>query len=159
MKLLSLVQMNTDDGNFPQNYDMPLGWSKPSWGNWELRDTWVIDVRPIGEIGTRYCYGKRIVYIDTNTYAPLAQDLYDIKMKFAKIMVESLSPGEIPGAGMQSWAGGGLVQIWDVENKHAAFGYTADVNHHSWTIDGAVKPQYNNLKEYQDAGAVMHMMR
>ncbi|MGH7837327.1 MAG: DUF1329 domain-containing protein, partial [Candidatus Binataceae bacterium] len=77
MQLLALVQMNTDDGAFPENYDMPLGWAKPSWGNWELRDTWVIDVRPRAAIGNRYCYGKRIVYIDTNTYAPLAQDLYD----------------------------------------------------------------------------------
>jgi hypothetical protein len=151
--------LNTDDGNFPDNYNMPLGWAKPSWGNWELRDTWVIDVRPIASIGNRYCYGKRIVYLDTNTYAPLAQDLYNTKMEFAKVMVESLTPANFPGSGMQTWAGGGIVQIWDIINHHAAFGYTADEKHHNWTIDGDVKPQYNNLREYQDAGAIMHMMR
>jgi hypothetical protein len=159
MQLLALTQLNTDDGNFPDNYDMPLGWSKPSWGNWELRDTWVIDVRPIAAIGNRYCYGKRVVYIDTNTYAPLAQDLYNSKMDLAKVMVESLTPGEFSGYGKQSWAGGGLVQIWDVTTNHAAFGFTAGPNHTTWTIDGAVKPQYNNIKEYQNPGAIMHMMR
>lgn len=98
MQLLALTQLNTEDGSFPDNYDMPLGWAKPSWGNWELRDTWVIDVRPIAAIGSRYCYGKRIVYIDTNTYSPLAQDLYDIKMNFTKVMVESLTPANFHAA-------------------------------------------------------------
>jgi hypothetical protein len=159
MQLLALMQMNNDDGKFPENYLMPLGWAKPSWGNWELRDTWVIDVRPIPSIGNRYCYGKRVVYIDTNTYAPLAQDLYDNSMNFHKVVVESLTPAEFPPYGMQSWAGGGIDQIWDVQNKHAAFGFTADQNGRNWTIDGAVKPQYNNIKEYQNPGAIMHQMR
>jgi hypothetical protein len=159
MKLLALVQADNDYGKFPDNYLMPLGWSKPSWGNWELRDTWVIEVHPIASIGNRYCYGKRVVYIDTNTYAPLAQDLYNNKMEFAKVMVESLTPADFPGSGMQTWAGGGMVQIWDIINKHAAFGFTADEKGHNWTIDGAVKPQYNNIREYQNPGAIMHMMR
>jgi hypothetical protein len=159
MQLLALVQMNGDEGNFPQNYEMPLGWAKPSWGSWELRDTWVIDVRPIAAIGDRYCYGKRIVYLDANTYAPLAQDLYNGKMEFAKVMIESLTPADFPGSGKQTWAGGGMVQIWDVVNNHAAFGFTADEKGRNWTIDGAVKPQYNNIKEYQNPGAIMHMMR
>jgi hypothetical protein len=159
MKLLALAQANNDYGKFPDNYLMPLGWSKPSWGNWELRDTWVIDVRPIAAIGNRYCYGKRILYIDTNTYAPLAQDLYNGKMEFNKVMVESLTPADFPGSGMQSWAGGGIGQFWDVINEHAAFGFTADEKGRNWTIDGAAKPQYNNPKEYQDSGAIMHMMR
>jgi hypothetical protein len=38
MKLLALTQANSDYGNLPQNYDVPLGWAKPSWGSWELRD-------------------------------------------------------------------------------------------------------------------------
>ncbi|HLW70802.1 MAG TPA: DUF1329 domain-containing protein [Candidatus Binataceae bacterium] len=159
MQLLALVQMNTDDGAFPDHYDMPLGWAKPSWGDWELRDTWVIDVRPRAAISGRYCYGKRVLYIDTNTYAPLAQDLYDNQLNFAKIIVESLTPAMLPPYGMQSWAGGGMVQIWDVTTNHAAFGFTAGPNHRSWTVDAAVKPQYNNIKEYQNPGAIMNMMR
>jgi hypothetical protein len=159
MKLIALMQANNDYGKFPDNYLMPLGWAKPSWGDWELRDTWVIDVRPAAALGGRYCYGKRIIYIDTNTYAPLAQDLYNNQMEFNKIMLESLTPADFLGSGKQSWAGGGLAQFWDVINKHAAFGFTADENGHNWTIDGAVKPQYNNIKEYQNPGAIMHMMR
>jgi hypothetical protein len=159
MKLLALVQATNEYGKFPENYDMPLGWAKPSWGNWEVRDTWVIDVRPIAAIGNRYCYGKRIVYMDTNTYAPLAQDLYNSKMEFNKIMLQSLTPADFPGAGKQTWAGGGVTQFWDIINQHAAFGFSADEKGHNLAIDGAVKPQYNNPKEYQDSGAIMHMMR
>ncbi|HVN88990.1 MAG TPA: DUF1329 domain-containing protein [Candidatus Binataceae bacterium] len=159
MKLLGLVQANNDYGKFPDNYLMPLGFAKPSWGDWELRDTWVIDVRPAAALKGRYCYGKRIVYVDTNTYAPLAQDLYNTKMEFNKVMLESLTPADFPGSGKQTWTGGGIGQIWDVITEHAAFGFTADEKGNNWTIDGAVKPQYNNPKEYQDSGAVMHMMR
>jgi hypothetical protein len=159
MKLLALVQANNDYGKFPENYLMPLGWSKPSWGNWELRDTWVIEVHPIPAIGNRYCYGKRVIYLDTNTYAPLAQDLYDSKMQFDKVLVESLTPGDFPGAGKQTWTGGGILQNWDVINEHAAFGFTADEKGRNIAIDAAAKPQYNNPKEYQDGGAIMHMMR
>ena len=35
-KILALADMTHEDGKFPDNYDMPLGWARPSWGNWEV---------------------------------------------------------------------------------------------------------------------------
>ena len=36
-------------GRFPVGYDMPLGFPKPSWGKWELRDTAIDEVSRPGE--------------------------------------------------------------------------------------------------------------
>lgn len=49
-------------GDFPANYYMPVGWPKPSWENWQLRDVDVIDMRRIPGERSGYCYGKRIMY-------------------------------------------------------------------------------------------------
>jgi Protein of unknown function (DUF1329) len=71
-------------GEFPLNYYMPLGWPKPSWGNWQLRDVDVIDVRRVPAEASGYCYGKRIIYEDSQTHYALWEDGYDRKMRFWK---------------------------------------------------------------------------
>jgi hypothetical protein len=159
MKLLALTQMNSDDGAFPQNYDMPLGWAKPSWGRWELRDVWVINVRPIPMIAPRYCYGQRVMYADASTYAPLAEELYDARMQLEKISILSQTPAVVPGYGMQTWGGGLLHQLWSLEGQHAAFIFTADQQDRNWTIYSAVKPQYDDIRRYQSPGGVMSLAR
>jgi hypothetical protein len=160
MKLLALSEITSNDyGKFPDNYDMPLGWAKPSWGQWELRNAWVIDIRPISLIASRYCYSKRIMYADTSINLPLAEDLYDKNGELTKVMLLSPAPAEVPGYGMQTWAGGGILQLWDVKNDHALMNFTADEHNRNLTIDGAVKPQYDNIQEYQTPSGIMHLMR
>lgn len=159
MKLLALTQLNNDYGKYPDNYDMPLGWAKPSWGTWELRNTWVIDVRPIPLIAPRYCYAKRTMYVDMSINVPLAEDLYDEKMNLSKVMVLSPEPGEVPGFGMQTWAGGGIQQLWDLHNEHAVMAFTANEHGRNVTIDSAVKPQYDNIHEFQSSAGIMQLMR
>ena len=61
---------------------MPLGWSKPSWGKWELRDSYIIDIRKLPAKAAGYCYGKRIFPASINQfYGPLWQDLYNPDMR------------------------------------------------------------------------------
>ena len=159
MKLLSLTALTNDYGKFPDNYDMSLGWAKPSWGTWELRPVWVIDIRPIPLIAARYCYNKRIMYADKSIYLPLAEDLYDKSDELSKVMMLSPAPAEVPGYGIQTWAGGGILQLWDVKNDHALMNFTADDHNRNLTIDGAVKPQYDNIRLYQSAAGIMSLMR
>ncbi len=159
MKLLALTQLNNDYGNFPDNYDLPLGWAKPSWGAWELRNVWVIEIRPIPLIGSKYCYTKRVMYVDMSFNAPLAQDLYDNKMNLSKIILLNLRPAETTSYGMQSWAGGGMQQLWNLHNNHAVMGFTADAHGHNWTIDSAVKSKYDNIHAFQTASGILHQMR
>ncbi len=70
-KILALTDLTTADSALPGAWDMPLGWSRPSWGNWSLRDEWVIDVRRIPLLKPGYCYGKRIMYVDKRFYHEL----------------------------------------------------------------------------------------
>jgi hypothetical protein len=157
-KLLALTQLTPEYGKFPDSYDMPLGWAKPSWGRWELRNVWVIEVRPIPLIAN-HCRGKRVMYVDTSLNAPLAEDLYDGNMNLSKVMVLSSQPQIVPGYGMQSWAGGGILQLWDVQGAHAFMSLTADERGRTWSIDSAVKPQYNSITEFQNPGGLMELMR
>jgi Protein of unknown function (DUF1329) len=156
-QLLALTQLGPEYGKFPENYDMPLGWAKPSWGNWELRNVWVIDVHPIPLIGR--CQRKRVIYVDTSLSAPLAEDLYDEKMDLSKVMVLSSQPQAVAGYGMQTWAGGGILQLWDVVSGHAYMSLTADERGRTWSIDSAVKPQYNSISAFQSPGGLMELMR
>jgi Protein of unknown function (DUF1329) len=157
-QLLALTQLNFEYGRFPDNYDMPLGWAKPSWGAWELRNVWVIEVRPIPLIANQ-CKGKRLIYVDRSLSAPLAEDLYDGNMNLSKVMVISSQPKSVAEYGMQTWAGGGILQLWDVAGEHAVMSLTADARGRTWSIDGAVKPQYNNIAEFQTPGGLMRLMR
>jgi hypothetical protein len=156
-KLLALTQLTAQYGKFPDSYDMPLGWARPSWGTWELRNVWVIEVHPIPLIAR--CQRKRMIYVDTSLSAPLAEDLYDDNMNLSKVMVLSSQPSAVPGFGMQTWAGGGILQLWDVQSAHALMSLTTDERGRNWSIDSAVKPQYNSISEFQSPGGLMELMR
>lgn len=156
-KLLSLTQLTAEYGKFPDTYNMPLGWAKPSWGTWELRNVWVIEVHPIPLIAR--CHRKRVIYVDTSLSAPLAEDLYDDNMNLSKVMVLSSQPLAVAGFGMQTWAGGGILQLWDVQSEHALMSLTSDERGRTWSIDSSVKPQYNSISEFQSPGGLMELMR
>jgi hypothetical protein len=60
-KLLTLFDMNGKAaGTFPGEYDGAMRWPKPSWGEWETRDTYLVDIHRIPSLAAGYCYGKRI---------------------------------------------------------------------------------------------------
>jgi hypothetical protein len=99
-KIFALLDYQMPVGRFPANYDMPLGWPKPSWGKWQLRDVYVVNVTKL-DGGGGHCVGKRIIYVDKATYAPLWEDLYDTSLqpwRFVGIFLRTL---DVPGMGPQ----------------------------------------------------------
>jgi hypothetical protein len=84
-KILTEMDIKSAGAAFPANYDMPLGWPKPSWGQWELRDSYILDLRKLPVKASGYCYGKRILYVDQQFFGPLWLDLYDPKMQLWKV--------------------------------------------------------------------------
>jgi hypothetical protein len=46
--ILTLMDFTIPPGRFPDNYDMPLGWPKPSWGKWQVRSVYVVAVANLG---------------------------------------------------------------------------------------------------------------
>jgi hypothetical protein len=89
-RILALTELTTADGMFPENWDMPLGWAKPSCGSWTVRDVWVMDVRRVPMLAPSYCYGKRVIYIDKQIVKGVWDDLYDHNMKLWKVLSNEL---------------------------------------------------------------------
>lgn len=158
-RILALNNYNADAGKFPQNYEMPLGWPKPSWGKWELRDVYVIDVRRVPSMASGYCYGKRVIYVDKKTYVPLWEDLYDSHLKLWKAFAVLPMAAAVPGLGVQDFAGSQTDIFWDLQGKHATFFYSVDAQGHAAYVNQQVPKEYDDLKKYSTPGGLNQIFR
>jgi len=144
-------------GAFPENYYMPLGWPKPAWGRWQIRDVDVIDVRRIPSQRAGYCYGKRIIYADSETHYALWEDAYDTNMRLWKIalvaqrLVKATSLGHVPG--------GLTASAWDIINKHMTNVSTQDQSGHDVLVDDDVPAQYDNYVMYSTPAGLAQIMK
>lgn len=157
-KVLALANLTTADGAFPANYDMPLGFAKPSWGQWSVRDTYMIDVRRVASEAKGYCYGKRIMYVDKHFFHEQWMDLYDANMKLWKTGVVSFRVRNVPGVGYAALSSLAF-QFWDLQNDHSTYTFTADGAGRDIVINNAVPPQYNNIERYSTPSGLMQIMR
>jgi hypothetical protein len=144
-------------GEFPLNYYMPLGWPRPSWGNWQLRDVDVIDVRRPPAQAAGYCYGKRIIYEDSETHYALWEDAYDRKMHFwktallAQRLIKTPSLGEVPG-GFSSTA-------WDFKFHHLTNASTQGKEGRDVLVDDEVPAEYRNFTRYSTLAGLAQIMK
>lgn len=146
-KILALTDLTGAAGLYPDNYDTPLGWARPSWGRWSLRDTYVIDVRRIPSEAAGYCYGKRVMYVDKDILHELWTDLYDSKMRLWKVMAVAGGSREIQGHTPSS-TGTLATGIWDFRREHATLAFTADGDGRDTVINEAVPVQYRSIPKY-----------
>ncbi|MBF6567856.1 MAG: DUF1329 domain-containing protein [Candidatus Binataceae bacterium] len=107
--------MKADD--WQNNFYQPAFIQKPSLGKFELRDTWVVDVRRIPSQRAGYCYGKRIMWVDKETMMSLWNDIYDATMKPWKFTVNPVVATAIPGEGLHPTPNG-YATWWDIQNDH-----------------------------------------
>ena len=105
---------------------MPLGFPKPSWGRWEVRDVYVNDVRRIPQQRSGYCYGSRIMHIDKEFYYSLWNDLYDANMKLWKTQFWGPKILPVPSHGRIITNAVGAAS-YDLQNLHATY-YTSAGN-------------------------------
>jgi hypothetical protein len=153
-RVLALINYNGDAGKFPEDYAMPLGWPKSSWGKWELRDVYVIEVRRVPSLTAGYCYGKRIIYVDKNSYVPLWEDLYDTRMKLWKSFAVLPMAQEVPGLGVQDSSGTQTDIFWDLQSQHATFFYSTDAAGQGAYVNQQVPKDFDNLKRYSTPGGL-----
>jgi hypothetical protein len=123
-----------------------------------VRDVWVIDVRRIPELRPGYCYGKRVMYIDKQIVRDVWDDLYDRNMKLWKVLSFEL------GMRFSSSARGEVVakyasQMWDLQNEHATFAWSAGADGRDRVIDNEVPGQYEDIPKYSSPGGLMAIMR
>jgi hypothetical protein len=161
-KLLTLQNMNAAAaGHFPQEYDDVLGWPKPSWGQWETRDVYVVDVRRIPSLNPGYCYGSRVDYVDKQYYGNLAEDIYDTNMKLWKVMWSAGTPEPLDNYGEQMGVCGIVENYWDVQNDHVS--YITNFNPAQpgkcayW--DSQVPKDWNNVTKYATPAGLSQVMQ
>ena len=144
-------------GNFPDNYYMPIGWPKPSWGKWQLRDVDVVDVRPVPSERQSYCYGRRVIYEDSETHYALWEDGYDRNLKLWKTalldqrMVKASVYGEVPG-GFASTA-------WDLKYDHMSNATSEGRDGQDVSVDYDVPREFNNFNAYSTPEGLAEIMR
>jgi Protein of unknown function (DUF1329) len=161
-KMLANTDLTMADGNFPAEYDMPLGWAKPSWGGWQVRQTNVLDIRRIPSMRQGYCYGSKVMYIDTQFYHQVWEDIYDGNLKLWKIVAIQLHPSEfVPGEGPSPLDGALVEQFWDIQNDHVSHVFTAnpDGKTDGLTFNTGAPKQFDDVNRFSTPGGLMTIMR
>jgi hypothetical protein len=161
-KILALTDLTNADGVWPGNYEMPMGWSKPSWGMWSLRDVDVIDVRRVPAESAGYCYGSKIMYVDHQFYHQVWEEIYDANLKLWKVVRIAFHPAEItPGEGLTPLDGAAIQSYWDVQNDHVSHVFSAnpDGKTDGYTFNSNAPAEYNNIVKYSTPGGLMQIMR
>jgi hypothetical protein len=146
-------------GDFPNNWDMPLGWSKPGWGAYELRATDIIDVRRVPSEAAGYCYGSRIMYVDqAYTYGDWIE-IYDNNMQLWKLfgggaahVVNVPKIGPVVTNSVVSSA-------WDIQNDHASYFSSIDKAGHDPYFNQDAPQEYQNFTRYCTPAGLMQIMQ
>jgi Protein of unknown function (DUF1329) len=157
-KILTMIDYTLPPGRFPNNFDMPLGWPTPSWGKWQLRDVYVISVSKVPSKAGGYCYGKRVMYVDKATYAPLWEDLYDADIKPWRILGLFLRSLEVPGVGMVTASGASVWAFWDVQHQHSTFFIDPSYGHDFYLNEQAPR-EFTDLTKYSSPAGLNLIMR
>ncbi len=158
-KMLSLIDDYTmETGKFPDDWDMPLGFPKPSWGKWQLRQDDIIDVRRIPSESAGYCYGSRMMYVDSHFHYATWIDIYDSNLNLWKIFWLGPRSATVPGVGhvtTNSTSG----SVWDVQNEHMTFLSTVDAKGVGPSFNSDAPPEYHDFTKYCTPSGLMQIMR
>jgi hypothetical protein len=144
--------------NFPHEYDMPLGFPKPSWGTWEVRPVSIVDVHRIPSEAVGYCYSNRVMYLDREIWLTFWNDNFDSNRKLWKVFAYENAMGDIAGLG-QTWIGISAMS-WDLQNSHStiwsSWGNSAHKGHY---IDNAAPKEYLNGVKYGSSAGMQEIMQ
>ncbi len=158
-KILTLAKFNTDGAEMPAGYDMPLGWPKPSWGKWEVRNMILNDVHRIASEAPGYCYSHRVMYIDLATWDGDWVDLFDSNAKLWKSIAYLNDIGDVPGLCNNVWDGVASM-AWDLQNTHMTIwsGFGNEAKRKPFLNNNAPKEWFNGVK-YATPSGLMQIMR
>ena len=156
-KILALMDFSIPSGRFPDNYDLPLGWPKPSWGKWQIRSVYVVKVTKLGS-GAGHCLGKRVVYVDKATYAPLWEDLYDENMKPWRFVGFFLRTLDVLGTGAVDTSNSMVYGFWDVKYSHATI-FAEPGEGEPFYINQQTPNDFLDLERYTTPGGLSLIMR
>ncbi len=120
-----IVLMPTDPkayGNI-NNYYPSLFFPSPKAGKWQVRPVYAISVRRIPSQRAGYCYSKRVMYIDQESFEDYWNDLYDAANRLWKVHMIGRPVRPIPHEiGLQFEDGNFVEEMWDLQNDHLTAG-------------------------------------
>jgi hypothetical protein len=157
-KILTLAVFNQDGAVYPQGYDLPLGWPKPSWGKWEVRPMVIADAHRIQSESAGYCYSSRILYADREFWNADWVDLYDANRKLWKSISYFNDIGDVRGLG-HTWDGVSSM-AWDLQNTHMTLwsGFANPMKVKPYLDFNAPKEYFNGTK-YGSPTGLMQILR
>jgi hypothetical protein len=156
--ILTLAHFNQEGAIFPDGYLMPLGFPKPSWGKWEVREHAIADIHRIPSEAAGYCYSSRIIYADKEHWNGNWVDLYDSNHKLWKSIAYYNNAGNVPGLG-DAWDGVSSMAM-DFQNQHetvwSGFGNPAKKKPY---LNTNVPKEYMDGVKYGSPAGLMQIMR
>jgi hypothetical protein len=159
-RMLNLTVFDdSQGGDFPGGWDMPLAFPKPSWGKWELRHTAIADAHRIPSEAAGYCYSSRILYADREFWSANWIDLFDGNRKLWKAIAYYNVVGDVPNLGRR-WKAISESTAWDLQNVHE----TVWSDHgNPWKrgmyINQNVPREYMNGVKYGSPAGLMQILR
>jgi hypothetical protein len=158
-RILALVHQDPIKRNDISNYtdDANLfGWPKPVLGKWELRDVYIIDLRPVPSYSS-YCYGSKVIYVDAETFATIGAEQYDTGLKYWKILLQAYRAdyNNDGFGGVVLLGGDSIGNMLDIQNNHLSFAYTTS----GVRVNSAVPAQYQDLSLYASPGGLAQVMK
>ncbi len=132
---------------------------KPSMGQWELRDSYMLTLRRLPSAAKGYCYSRRVMYVDAENYFGAGElDLYDPTDRLSKLQMIFLYPAPIPGAAAdvaELTAGPSVGFVVNFKDRHV----TAAVGLRSCVNSACAKDGYLDVRRYASPEALMKIAR
>jgi hypothetical protein len=147
-----------DTGKIPEDWDMPLGFPKPSWGKWQVRDNDIIDVRRIPTENAGYCYGSRIMYVDSIYHYAGWLDIFDVNLKHWKIQYWGSRAEDVVQLGHVN-TNSVTLAVWDIQNDHWTYLSTYDASGVGPWFNGGAPREYYNYTKYSSPAGLMQVMQ
>jgi hypothetical protein len=145
-------------GHIPDDWDMPLGFPKPSWGKWQMRNYDIIDVRRIPSEAAGYCYGSRVMYVDSAYHYGAWLDIFDQNLKHWKVQFWASRAEDVPSLGHVN-TNSVTLAVWDVQNDHATYLSTYDAAGVGPMFDTGAPADYHNFAKYSSPSGLSQMMQ
>lgn len=130
-------------------------WPRTKYAPLEVRDQYVIDMRPVPEMANQYCYSHRVMYIDKEIHYVSGVDTYDKSGRLWKYWYKGANYKPVDshgGAFMGGW--NQWSHYYDLQNEHCSV---------SWNSQGAVNQgvpaQFRNPELYALPSGLSQIMR
>jgi Protein of unknown function (DUF1329) len=157
-RMIALVDPHPPSAPFPADVDMPLGWPRPNWGQWQVREVDVLGIKKIPARASGYCYGRRVVYADSHFAGILWAEMDNMQMQPWKILAIFPLKVDVPQVGTINTAALDVEVYWDIQRHHASFS-SEPANGRPYYINEQAPHEYKDDSRYTTPAGLNLIMR